>query len=171
VDDPSGTIASAGRVGTNFDEASVEVRLDGVDLIAALSLTPPFTDVGGTLVIGSDVVTVSGFDFKLTNPRRIELVASGLSQGAHDLEVEAEKIGGGLVLDAAAFEVIAAFQSKASHVAAAGSGPQHAGSQGILFSSSLGEPLAALPVGLSGGGQLRSGFVEVSEALSSGGAP
>jgi hypothetical protein len=165
LDDPGGGVSAAARVGTNFDTPTLEVRLDGVDLLAALGLVPPFSGAGGTVALGPDLVTLSDFSFRLTNPRQIDFTASGLPLGAHLFEVEGEKTSGGLVADAAGFDILEPFAQAAHAVPAGGSGPRLAGTEGTLFTSSVAQPLAAPPVGLAGGGTLRSGFVEVSEAL------
>lgn len=172
LDDPSHTVVASARVGTNFDATSVEVRLDGVDLVAALGLVPPFSNAGGSVLVGSDLVTVSAFSFTLGSPRLIDLAASGLPVGPHSLAVEGDKQdGSGSAADSVAFEILDPFSLAAELVAPAGRGPANAGAEGTLFGSSLGEPLAAPPVTLSGGDELRSGFVEVSEAFLSGGGP
>jgi hypothetical protein len=50
-------------------------------------------------------------------------------------------------------------------------GPQDAGSEGVLVNATVGQPFAAPPVFFGDGSELRSGFVEVSEALIAGSAP
>ena len=75
LEDPGHAVALAARVGTNFDMASVEVRLDGVDLVAALGLVPPFAGASGVVVIGSTPVSISQFSFSQSNPRLVDLVA------------------------------------------------------------------------------------------------
>ena len=45
------------------------------------------------------------------------------------------------------------------------------GPEGELAGATTGDPLAAPPVGLSDGGELRSGFVEAAEGLIAGGIP
>lgn len=173
LEDPGHGVALAARVGTNFDLATVEVRLDGVDLVAALGLVPPFTNASGVVVIGSTPVSITGFGFTHdTNPRLVDLVASGLALGAHALEVEGEKTdGSGSVLDAAGFEIFDPFTLAAQTLVPGGARPRDAGGEGTLFGATLGQPLAAPPVALADGGELRAGFVEAAEALIAGGAP
>ena len=172
LEDPGHTVALAARVGTNFNVPSVEVRLDGVDLVAALGLVPPFTDAAGVVVIGPDSIAISGFSFTATNPRFVDLAASGLPLGAHALEVEGDKNdGSGSVVDAAGFEIFDPFALALEALVPGGARPRDAGSEGTLFGATLGQPLAAPPVALSDGGELRSGFVEASEALIAGGLP
>jgi hypothetical protein len=172
LEDPGHAVALAARVGTNFDMASVEVRLDGVDLVAALALVPPFAGASGVVVIGSTPVSISQFGFSQSNPRLVDLVASGLALGPHLLEVQGDKNdGSGSVLDAAGFEIFDPFALAAEALVPSGARPRAAGSEGTLFGATLGQPLAAPPIGLADGGELRPGFVEASEALTAGGAP
>jgi hypothetical protein len=173
LEDPGHTVALAARVGTNFDPGSVEVRLDGVDLVAALGLVPPFSDASGVVVIGATPVSISEFSFTTnTNPRLVDLVASGLALGPHALEVEGEKNdASGSVVDLAGFEIFDPFAFAAEALVPGGARPRDAGAEGTLFGATLGQPLATPPVALADGGELRSGFVEASEALIAGGAP
>ena len=94
VDDPALTVAA--RVATGFDPLSVEVRVDGVDLIDALGLVPPFSGVSGTVSIGGNPVQVSGgyaYDTSVAgNPKPVDAVLSGLAEGAHQLEVSGVRI-------------------------------------------------------------------------------
>jgi hypothetical protein len=173
LEDPGHTVALAARVGTNFNLATVEVRLDGVDLVAALGLVPPFTDAAGVVLIGSTPVSISEFSFTTnTSPRFVDLVASGLDLGPHALEVEGVKNdASGSLLDTANFEIFDPFALAAEALVPSGARPRDAGSEGTLFGATLGQPLAAPPVALSDGGELRSGFVEAAEALIAGGLP
>ena len=173
LEDPGHGVALAARVGPNFDPATVEVRLDGVDLVAALALVPPFSEASGVVVIGSTPVSITGFSFTTdTNPRLVDLVASGLDLGAHALEVEGDKNdGSGSVVDSAGFQIFEPFSLAAEALVPGGARPRDAGSEGTLFGATLGQPLAAPPVALADGGELRTGFVEAAEALIAGGAP
>jgi hypothetical protein len=124
------------------------------------------------VVIGSTPVAISQFDVTATNPRFVDLVASGLALGPHVLEVAGDrKDGSGSSLDAAGFTVFDPFALAAEALVPSGARPRAAGSEGTLFGATLGQPLAAPPVGLADGGELRSGFVEVSEAATAGGPP
>jgi len=166
-------INASARVGTNFVVASVEVRVDGVDLVAALGLVAPFSGASGVVLIGSDPVLVSDFSFTATNPRRIDFVLTGLPSGDHVFEVEGMRNDGPLVADANAFQVVGGFSLALDALPAAGlpGGPRDAGSEGVLVNASLGQPFAAAPVGLADGGQLRAGFVEAAEAAIAGAQP
>lgn len=174
LEDPGHSVSLSARVGTNFTLASVEVRLDGVDLVAALGLVPPFAGASGVVVVvvGSSPIAISEFSFTTGNPRRVDLVADGLPLGAHALEVAGDKNdGSGSALDAAGFGIFDPFALAAEAIVPGGARPRDAASEGILFGATLGQPFAAPPIALSDGGELRSGFVEVSEALIAGGAP
>ncbi len=167
VDDA--TVRAEVRVGRNFVHESGVVRLDGVDLIAALGLTPPFAGEGGVVTVGTDTVTISSFDYLIQTgvPTIIDFEFSGLSPGTHDLEAEAEKAASGeLVTRNAALEIVLPFTLEADLVAAAGQpgGAESAGSEGTLVNASLGDPIAGAPVALSGGSELREGFVAAAEA-------
>ncbi len=172
IDDPA--IQVAARVGGNFVKTSVQVRLDGVDLIAALGLTPPFFAASGAVLVGSDLVTVSGFSFdSQVGPMTIDLALAGLSPGTHAVAVQGTRSGDGQPFaDTASFQVVDGFALAAEVVpAAAIEEPETSGAEGTLFGASFGEPFASEPVALTGGGTLRQGFVEVSEALIAGGTP
>lgn len=179
IDEPEQTLLDeavevAARVGRNFVVASVEVRVNGVDLIAALALTPPFFDAGGAVMIGPDLVSISDFSFEAApDPMRIDLIVAGLSPGPHEVEIEGQKSGtGAFVADVVSFETVGSFAQAANVIpAAARSGPETSGFEGELFGATIGDPLAAAPVGISGGGELRSGFVEAAEASIAGGTP
>lgn len=172
LEDPGHSVSLSARVGTNFALASVEVRLDGVDLVAALGLVPPFAGASGVVVVGSSPIAISGFSLITGNPRRVDLVADGLPLGPHALEVEGDKNdGSGSVVDAAGFEIFDPFALAAEAIVPGGARPRDAGGEGTLFGATLGQPFAAPPVALTDGGELRSGFVEAAEALIAGGAP
>ena len=174
TDEPQ--ISASARAGRNFGTATLEVRLDGVDLVAALALTPPFFDAAGTVGVGADLIDVSGFtidDTQAPMPIQIELELDGLPVGAHLLEFEGTVTASSVVVTRlVAFERVLAFTQEA---AALDSGALHAGPvtglAGTLENASLGQALAEAPIGLAGGGALRSGIVEVSRALGGGSGP
>jgi hypothetical protein len=174
TDDPQ--LAASARAGRNFGTATLEVRLDGVDLVAALALTPPFFDAAGSVLVGADLIDVSGFtidDTQAPMPIQLELDLDGLPVGTHLLEFEGTVTATStLVTRSVAFERVLAFTQEA---AALDSGALHGGPvtalAGILRNASLGQPLAAGPIGLAGGGSVRSGIVEVSQALGGGSGP
>jgi hypothetical protein len=175
LDDPSPAVMAAARVGNNFDASTVEVRFNGVDLIQALGLTPPFSGASGVVMIGGEAIAVADFTYQTnTSPDRIDLSASGFALGAHTFEVEGSVTGGGaLVSRSVGFEILAPLVVGLGAVPSAGlpQGPADLGSEGVLVNASLGQPIAAPPVGLTGGGELRSGFVPATEGLIAGGTP
>ena len=164
-DDPS--LALDVNVGRNFVATSAVVRVDGVDLAAALGLTPPFADAAGTVTIGGDLVSVSGFTYAIPASGPIELTASlaGLSAGDHTLEAEAQKTAGGTTVKTNTFAVVEPFTLAAEVIASAGTPRPPADVVGNHAGDIvLGEPLAAPPVGIAGGGELRAGFVPAVQA-------
>jgi hypothetical protein len=167
-------VPAAGLVSPEIERASVVLRLDGVDLIAALGLTAPFADAGGVVAIGPELVTVSDFDF-ITNEAGwsdITLSLSGLPLGSHSLSLSGVNAQtGGDMTETSDFAVVAPFTQEAQALVSSGAPhPLHAASS-TLFGYTLGEPLAAPPVGFPGGSELRTGFAEVAEARIAGGMP
>jgi hypothetical protein len=177
VDDSA--VLARGTVPAAHDVSTAEVWIDGLDLLAALGLAPPFQDAGGVVVLGSDLLTVTQFRFERdldggvpVGPWRVSLEIAGLPEGPHAFELRVETTEGELVRGGTRFSVVAPFTLEAATVASAGRyWLESAGAEGWLFTATLGQPLAAPPVPLSGGGELRSGFVEVSEARIAGGTP
>ncbi len=168
-------VAIRGRVRRAIDFASLELRLDGVDLVSALGLVPPFVGAGGVVDVNGELVTVSGFDFDTTvpgNPVLLEAVLSGLSNGPHALELAGTNAGMPLMASTA-FELVAGFEQAAQVLGAAGlpSGPGVAGSEGVLVNATLGQPIAGPRIPLAAGDELRPGFEEAAEARISAGLP
>jgi hypothetical protein len=171
--DDSLVVANA-SVKRAIDLASAAVWVDDVDLLAELDLTPPFQGAGGFVAIGSHLVTVSDFDFAAgeTGPYWVTLGLSGLSLGSHVLEIEGERISDRVIVSRSrTFALVPPFMQVAGALVASGRTIPSPTSSGSLFSATLGEPFAARPVGLSEGGELRSGFVEVSQARIARGTP
>jgi hypothetical protein len=176
VEDPDPAVRVAGRVGSSYAMTTVELRLDGVDLIDALGLTPPFSGASGVVSIGGSSVTISDFSFTAgagVTQRPISLQAEGLALGAHAVELEARNAQGTIVTRHADFEITDPFALAGEDLPAAGqpAGAQGAGAEGVLANSALAAPLAAPPVPLSGGGELRAGFVPAAAARTQGGTP
>jgi hypothetical protein len=177
VDDS--VVSAAGTFGIHFDVSTAEVRIDGVDVLAALGLVPPFAGAGGVVSVSGQLLVLSNFRFEQNvaglpeDVWRVDLDVAGLDGGSHDFELRAFNTRAGVVRrHAISFAVVAPFTLEAELLAAAGqAAPQAAGSEGVLHAASFGQPFAAPPVGLSGGGELRQGFVEVSEARIAGGMP
>lgn len=168
-------VAVAGRIGRVFDPATAAFEVDGVDLVAALGLTPPFSDAGGAVLVGADVVAVSGFSYDPTLPGdpAFSLLLEGLSPGDHQVQVSAERSADGtLVAKARGFAVVGGFVQELPALGSAGlpTGPLPVGS-GLLANQSAGRALAAPPIALSGGGTLRSGHVEAVERRIAAGGP
>jgi hypothetical protein len=156
----------------------VEVRLDGVDLIAALGLASPFSGQSGPVSIASGVVIVSDFSF-LAPPggvAALSLQVTGLVAGDHDLQVKGMRRNNGtLHSDTAHFAVLGdvfAQRSRALTASGRANGAEMTPQKGtVLQGATLAEPFAAPPVRFPGGGELRPGFVPVAEAHAAGGSP
>ena len=170
-DDPG--VAVSARIGRNFVHTGAVVRVDGVDLAAALGLVPPFADASGVVVIGAQSVAVTGFRYEIPaapDPIRVSATLTGLAVGDHTLEVEAPPIEPGVPgLDVHVFAVAEPFALAAEVLPSAGTPPPGLvtlpGQPGAV---TLGDGLAAPPVGLADGGSLRPGFAPVARARSGG---
>ncbi len=165
-DDP--TIALDVLVGRNFVQTATVVRVDGVDLIAALGLVPPFAGASGNVTIGGDLVAVTNFSYAIpamTDPIRVTATLAGLSVGDHTFQAEAPSPGGGApTIKNSLFAVVEPFTKELEVIASAGTPPP-----GLLVignhvgGATLGESLAAPPVGIAGGGEVRAGFVPAAK--------
>ena len=165
-DDPG--LAIEVRSGRNFVHTSTVVLVDGVDLIDALGLTPPFSGAGGNVTIGGDVVAVSAFTYSIpAAPAAIQVTATltGLSIGDHTLEAEATPSGGGgPTQKSSQFAVVGDFALAADVIASSGTpAPGVISGGNSARSVTLGDSLAAPPVGISGGGEIRQGFVPAAQ--------
>ncbi len=159
-DDPS--VALDVKVGRNHVATSAVVRVDGVDLAAALGLVPPFAGASGSVSIGGDRVAVSDFTYAIPQSGAYQITATlaGLSAGDHAIEAEAQLNAGGASMKSNRFAVVEPFTLAADGIASSGTpppGPVVVGNH--VGGASLGEPLAAPPVGISSGGEIRAGFV------------
>jgi hypothetical protein len=170
IDEP--LLSAAASIGSAHLLSSIEVRVDGVDLVDALGLVPPFENESGFVVIGSDVWTVTGFGIQPSagGPRLVELELGGVPLGPHALAVSAMRSGGIVVTANADFERVAGFTLEAEVLDVGGRAKGPEGSPTLLFGASLGQPLAG-SAGLSGGGALRQGFVETAQARVAGAGP
>lgn len=171
LDDP--TVHGRGRIALDFDLTTVEVRVDGVDLIDALGLEPPFLDKSGSVTIGTDTVTVLDFDFlSLDGPYVVSLALEGLPAAAHVLAMEGVKETGGDPIERTRpFDVVEPFGLAVDHLpAAARRAPAPTGTS-MLLGPSLGQPLASPPVPTAGGDELRAGFPPAAGARIAGGSP
>jgi len=172
----SAPVQLSGRIGKEFDPSTTRFAVDGVDLVAALGLVPPFTGQSGVVPVGPDIVTVTGFSYDPTVPGTVlfSVTIEGLSPADHALEVSSEKAAdGSLVSRTRGFAVVAGFVQELATTRSAGlpGGPIAIGSSGVLANQSMGGALAAPPAVLSGAGTLRSGHVEAVEARIAVGGP
>ena len=165
VDDPS--VSLTANVSTAFGAASVEVRIDGVDLIDALGLVPPFINATGTVSIDGQPVQVSGFTYNTAapgNPKLVSAFLTGLPEGTHDVAVSGVRTSNGqLVTDLHPFLVTSPLGLALDVVPASANRAGATGGAGALAYGTTGGPLAGTPVGLSDGGALRPGFVHAAE--------
>jgi hypothetical protein len=169
-DDPSPVVHGAGRVGTNFSLASIEVRLDGIDLADALGLTPPFQNQGGAVMLPSGPVTLSGFSvFTPGGQHSVAFDVAGLTESAHSHEISAVRTADlALVSASAAFSLISPLGLAAHVVPAAARALPASAPGGVLAHQTAGEAGAAASLPIPGGGELRGGFTPVAEALVTG---
>lgn len=150
-------------------DASV-VRIDGVDLIAALGLVPPFDDASGLVAIGPDTIAVSDFDYVIPASGRVVIRAmlAGLPSADHLLEAEALPAAGGApTIAPRAFAVVEPMTLEASAIASSGTPPPPFTPGPRMGNATLGESLAGPPVPLAGGGTLRPGYVPSAHAKAS----
>ncbi len=162
------------RVAPHIDVLTVAVLLDGVDLIQHFGLVPPFTGQGGNVMIGGDLVTISGFEFDpaLGLPQ-LSLDASGLSLGAHDFEISGFRPSdGATVVTTRNFAMIGTLDEKVRAVTSAGMLRRSATFGGFrLGNAAAGVAAAGEPVAYPDGSELRAGVVEAIEARLAGGTP
>ncbi len=169
VDDPG--VAIAATVAQSFTPTASIVRLDGVDLVAALGLTPPFANASGSVVIGADTIAVTSFSWTIppSGPVAIAATLTGLPSTDHVLEVQAFPAAGGTsVTRSRPFAVVEPMTLEAHEIASAGTPPPPPVSGPHAGNATLGEPLAAPPVALSGGGELRAGYVPAAQGRAGG---
>ena len=169
-DDPG--VAIEVKVPQRFVTTASAVRIDGIDLVAALGLVPPFTGASGNVVIGADTIAVSAFTYSIppTGSVVISATLTGLPSADHTLEAEAVPSGGGAnTIKSRSFAVVEPMTLEAQVSASSGTPAppfvpgNHAGNV------TLGESLAAPPVALSGGaGELRAGYVPAAQARAGG---
>lgn len=164
-DDPA--VALDVKIGRNHVPTSGVVLVDGVDLIAALGLVPPFAGASGNVVIGPDVIAVANFTYAIppTGSYQVTATLTGLSAGDHQIHAEALLGVGGTSARDRVFAVVEPFTLEAEVIASSGTpppGPVVLGSR--LGKASLGESIAGPPIAVSGGGEIRPGFVPVAQA-------
>jgi hypothetical protein len=170
VDDPSVSLAAS--VATAFDPLSVEVRVDGVDLIDALGLVPPFTNAAGTVSIGGQPVQVASFRYDTAaagNPKPVSASLAGLPEGSHQLDVRGVRVSNGALVSALrSFTVSGPLGLALDVVPAAADRTAPMSGGGTLAYGTLGASLPGAPVPLADGGELRAGFVPAAEGRIAG---
>jgi hypothetical protein len=165
---PDAALPVVTQVGRAYDPASVVIELDGVDLLAALGLVPPFTDASGVIAIGGEPVTIQNFDFDTTLPGSykpsFEIV--GLPAGDHQIDLSGVLLASGAPKTRARhFAQVDGFTPDASELAAAALSRPVAADGGRHVLASVGGDPAGAAVPLSDGGTLREGFVSAALRL------
>jgi len=169
-------VAVAGQITRDFDPLSVEFVVDGIELSAALGVSPPFSGVAGVVMIGGEAVTVSGFSYDptLAGTPAFAFDLAGLPAGDHALAVSGTRVSNGVMTTRTRdFGLADGFQQGVVAGAAAGlpGGPEALGASGYLASQCLGQAVAAVPISLGAAGTLRSGHVEAAEQQIAVGGP
>ncbi len=161
------------RVAPAIDAASVEVRLDGVDLIQHFGLVPPFSGVGGNVTIGADLVVISEFRFDPAGGGiQLSLDAAGFSPGAHDVEVSGFRPSDSVtVTDQRSVLLVGLLDEKVRATTSAGTRKSDVIAGFRLGNASAGDVSAGAPVAYPDGSELRAGVVETVEARLVGGSP
>jgi hypothetical protein len=171
VDDPS--VLASGRVARALDETTAELLVDGVDLLDALGLVPPFANASGVVPIGGVPVAVSELSWALP-PGSFDTVSvrlAGLDAAPHLLQLRALDAAGTTLRSASRSFTVSGPLSLAAEAWDAGglrSGGQ-ALSLGEASAASLGAPFSAGVVPFTGGGSIREGLPATAAAL--GGTP
>lgn len=163
VDDPvMGVVA---EVADTVDPATVEVLVDGVDLVAALGLTPPILGASGVVSIGGAAVTVSGFVFDPapSGPSGIDVDLAGLPPGLHQLQIRGTLTSGSPASGGRQVTVVEPFVQALRPATAAAGVPTAGSGDSVLRYGRVGEPGAASPVS-NATGALRAGFVHAAES-------
>jgi hypothetical protein len=168
ADDP--TVAIEVLVPRRFTAEASTVTLDGVDLVAALGLVPPFADAAGNVVIGGQPVAISDFDYEIpaSGPVVIRATLSGLAVDDHVLDAQAQPVVSGS-FRSRIFAVVEPMTLEAEVIASSGTPAPPLVIGNHVGNATLGESLAGPPVGRAGGGSLRSGYVPAAQARA--GAP
>jgi hypothetical protein len=166
TDDSVGLFA---EVSSHFDPATLAVEIDGVDLVDALGLVPPWSGVSGVVMVGATSVAVSGFSFDPNAPGPLDpirVTLEGLAPASHTFTVSAVRTSTGVLASVArAFGVVDAFAEAAHILPSAGQVGLFLSGGGSQESAVLGDPLAAGPVIVPGSDELRPGFTHAANAL------
>ena len=157
---------------SNFLIPSIDLWLDGVPLAGTLGLTPPFTDQGGVVLVGSDPVTVSDFDITASKTRRVRVQLDGIVLGSHLIEIRASTVAVTETVEAD-IHLIGPMTLEVGAFASGGLrfGPLQSGVEGELANATLGQAAAEGSISFSNGDELRAGFVPVAEAIIMGSGP
>lgn len=167
---PANDLRFEARVPARFDPLTIEVAIDGVGVLAALGLVPPFVDAGGVVMVGATPVLASELtlDTSLVPPFVVTGRLVGLPQGQHGFEVEAiDPPAVDPTVVARTFHHAGPFSNPVAALPAAiqNGVPVAIPSGGSLANASLADPLAGPPVSAAGSGEARSGIVPAAEAL------
>jgi len=170
VDDPG--VAIDVKVPQSFAPAATIVQMDGVDLVAALGLAPPFANASGSVAIGADTVAITGFTWTIppSGPVAITATLTGLPPTGHTLEAQAfPAAGGAAVTKSRTFTVVEPMTLAAHVIASSGTPGPPLVSMNHAGNATLGESLAGPPVALTNGaGQLRAGYVPAAHGRGGG---
>jgi hypothetical protein len=172
-----GFVDVSGRVAETFDPATVEVRIDGVDLVASLGLVPPFVNVSDSVVVGADTLAISSFSYDPTVAgvaKRVELQVTGLSLGPHTVEIFGRRTADESAVEQIhSIEIVGGFVAGPSELLSSGlfRRAERPGVEGTLVNAGLGHPLAGAAVPLEDGGSVRPGLVFALEGTIEGGSP
>jgi hypothetical protein len=170
IDDAS--VSMSGRVARPLDEATGALFVNGVDLIDALGVVPPFADVAGVVMIGGEPIQVSEFHW-VSAPQTADAVSvrlTGLPPAFHLLELRAEDQAAALHSASVAFAISAPLGLVLETWDAGG---RRLGAQalplGEASTASLGAAVAGGAIPLAGGDSLHEGLAASAAAL--GGNP
>jgi hypothetical protein len=172
VDDPAVPVVA--RFGQNIDAATSEILLDGVDLIAALGLVPPFTGAGGVVVIGSQSVTVSAFEYLIAppQPQRVRFTLTGLDPTTHVIELRGVNALSELQIGTRTFSVSTPLVLALDALDAGGNAaPKGLVSGSSASATSLAPPWSAGRIEFSDGSSIGTAVAGAAAALAPGGAP
>jgi hypothetical protein len=165
VDDPAVPVLA--RFGQNIDPATSEIRLDGVELLDALGLVPPFTGAGGIVVIGSQTVTVSGFEYVIVppQPQRVRFTLTGLDPAAHVIELRGVNALSELQTSTRTFSVSTPLALAVDTFDAGGSAAPKGLTSGSAYATSLAPPWSAGHIEFSDGSSIGTAVAGAAAAL------
>ena len=162
------------RIARSVAADSVQARLDGVDLIQALGLVPPFEGATGDVLVGGAWITISDFRFDPAGGfPNLSLDATGLPLGTHEIAVSGHRPSDGADLAVVrSFTRIVSLDEKVRETTSAGLERPSKTVAGVrLGNAAAGDAGAGAPVHFPDGSELRAGVVEAIEARLAGGTP